>query len=186
MTTPVLRQIPALLLTTAAIVVTAFFTPLALAQQQPQPDRTWHFTLPTLDGDRFVASREQAGLVLVNFWGVDCPPCLAELPLLQKLADASGHWRVLLIATDPPYRARAMLQRLHVTLPTLRGGQGVANLMRAAGDARNVLPYTVALNQGSACASHAGMVNAAIIEQMRAQCASIRTSHTSEPPPSGN
>ena len=46
----------------------------------------WHFTLPTLDGSRFVQLSALSGPVLVNFWGKDCGPCISELPRLEAFA----------------------------------------------------------------------------------------------------
>ncbi|MDO5087039.1 MAG: TlpA disulfide reductase family protein [Comamonadaceae bacterium] len=131
----------------------------------------WDFTLPTLEGDRFITASAQPGLLLVNFWGVECPPCLAELPLLQRLASSSSGWRVLLVATDPPAEARRALQRWRIQLPAARGGPGVPALMRAAGNARGALPFTVLLRDGAPCARHSGALDEASLPALLARCA---------------
>lgn len=161
-----------------------------------QPTR-WDFTLPTLEGDRFVTASRLPGQVLVNFWGVDCPPCLAELPLLQRLAqsasDSTGssansstggsngggnqldtemasNWQVLLVATDPPVTAWRMLQRMGITLPTVRGGNGATALMRQAGNTTGALPFTVLLHNGQPCARHTGALYEQTLPALLAQC----------------
>lgn len=46
------------------------------------------FDLETIDGGRFTAAElKNTKLTAVNIWGTDCPPCIGELPDLQKLND---------------------------------------------------------------------------------------------------
>ena len=82
----------------------------ALAARGAEPS-AWSATFATLDGDRFVPTAQMPGLALLNFWGVDCPPCVAELPRLRRYAQAHAAWSVWLVATDPPPQARAFLAR---------------------------------------------------------------------------
>jgi thiol-disulfide isomerase/thioredoxin len=43
------------------------------------------FTRPRLDGIPLTLSKQRGDVVLLNFWGTWCPPCEAEMPLLQIL-----------------------------------------------------------------------------------------------------
>lgn len=137
----------------------------------------WDFTLPTLDGGRFVRLRDATGPVLVNFWGVDCPPCVAELPLLLAFARAQPGWTLLLVGTDPPAVARAFAGQLPQPLPPnvvlLRGAAQARALLREAGSRQGGLPHSVALPPGNvgACAVHAGMLNDAWLSHTVATCA---------------
>ncbi|WP_420265654.1 peroxiredoxin family protein [Candidatus Magnetominusculus dajiuhuensis] len=43
------------------------------------------FTLKTLDGKNFSLSTLKGKTVLINFWATWCPPCVEELPSMNKL-----------------------------------------------------------------------------------------------------
>ena len=43
------------------------------------------FSLETQDGKPFVSADLKGKIVVVNFWGTWCPPCVKEMPLIQRL-----------------------------------------------------------------------------------------------------
>lgn len=135
--------------------------------------QAWDFTLPSLDGSRFVQISDISGPVLVNFWGRDCPPCVAELPRLQAFAQANQHWTVLLVSTDSPAIALEFVQRHGVTLSVLRSGGNVAVLMRSAGNRSGGLPFTVAFRSARVCDRQAGALKAADLQRMTLACLPI-------------
>lgn len=62
----------------------------------------------------------QGKTLVVNFWASWCPPCVAELPALQRLQQRlpPGQFQVLLISVDAdPLKAQQQLQQLNVSLP---------------------------------------------------------------------
>ncbi|MBB4842661.1 outer membrane receptor for ferrienterochelin and colicins [Paucibacter oligotrophus] len=131
-----------------------------------QPALAWDFTLADLAGERFVTLSRIQGPVLVNFWGRDCPPCVAELPRLQAFAQANPQWTVLLVSTDGPLDAQRFLAQRGITLKALRGGLAVGGLMRAAGNRWAGLPYSAAVQGGALCRRHLGELHEASLQAL--------------------
>ena len=140
-----------------------------VAQSRPL-DEPWDFTLPTLDGGRFVQASTLTGPVLVNFWGRDCGPCVAELPRLQAFAKSHPLWTVLLVSTDAPAQAREFVQHHRIELSVLRPGADVAGLMRSAGNRSGGLPFTVALQASQVCAAQLGELSALDLQRITSGC----------------
>src|SRR5436190_12640120 len=81
----------------------------------------------TLTGERIEPRDYRGKIVVLNFWNQDCPPCRGEMPLLEREARrlrakgvavigvlfVAGNW-----PNEPP-AARAFLERLRITYPTL-------------------------------------------------------------------
>src|SRR5438309_11889609 len=77
--------------------------------------RAGGFTLTATDGTK-VSLADYAGKpVVINFWATYCPPCKAEMPLLQKsVGPQSGARLVLIDEGDGPEATRSFLQSLGV------------------------------------------------------------------------
>jgi peroxiredoxin len=48
-------------------------------------DRAPEFSLPALDGKAISLSSYRGKVVMVHFWATWCPPCVEELPALERL-----------------------------------------------------------------------------------------------------
>ncbi|HSP09473.1 MAG TPA: redoxin family protein [Candidatus Dormibacteraeota bacterium] len=88
---------------------------LTIAQpQQPAPGRGGTapaVDLPTTDGHKSVQSDLAGKPAVINFWASYCPPCKAEMPLLQReVGRQPGVQLVLINEGDSAQAARAFLE----------------------------------------------------------------------------
>jgi peroxiredoxin len=86
---------------------------------QPAPD----FEAPDLDGETVRLSDLRGKVVLVNFWGTWCIPCMAEIPELQKIQDRHRDAGFVILAIDhepepleDPEAPRKTMERLGASL----------------------------------------------------------------------
>lgn len=107
----------------AIAVVAAFFAGLAGVALVSGDDPEGDETLPgaTLEGfgdGPPVATADYAGEPLVvNFWATWCPPCVEEMPDLQRVHEAVGHEVALLGVNvrDAPSNAEPFVDELGIT-----------------------------------------------------------------------
>ena len=103
-------------------------------------------TLPDLDGVPRTLPAEYAGRpLLVNFWASWCPPCIEEMPELDRFAAAQGAdgVQVIGIALDDQAAVEAFLDDVPVRYPVLLDVAGPRDSGVQLGNQRGVLPYTV-------------------------------------------
>lgn len=146
-----------------------------LFAQNPTPTvQQWQFHLATADGKKFINSRHIQQPLLVNFWSVECPPCVKELPMLQQFAQQNPHWQVLLINTDQDRQhAEQFLKKHKIQLPNLKISNDANVFMRKAGNHLGGLPYTLALKSGhskNVCGQHLGALNLQHLQQFKQHC----------------
>ena len=109
-------------------------------------DPFWALEMETPDGATLKVSSLAGQPLLVNFWATWCPPCVEELPLLNRFhqeQQARG-WRVLGLAVDQPSAVRAWLQKSPLDFPIVMAGLGGTDLSKRMGNLTGGLPFSVA------------------------------------------
>jgi peroxiredoxin len=112
------------------VAVTAASSSEARDRKPPTNEQINAFELRTLDGRSVTLKDYRAKVTIINVWTDSCPPCLKELPLLQKLSDAyRGDREVAVLALSfdpsgqhpatPTAKAISAAKKLALTLPML-------------------------------------------------------------------
>jgi thiol-disulfide isomerase/thioredoxin len=121
-------------------------------------------SLPTVDGTVRRLGEWRGRPVLINYWATWCPPCVAEMPVLDAFAAEQGDAGVAVvgIALDEPGAVRGFLQRVPVAYPNLIEEPGPQDSSMQLGNRRAVLPYSVLADaDGRVLATHAGSLDEA-------------------------
>jgi thiol-disulfide isomerase/thioredoxin len=127
----------------------------------------WTLAFPTPDetAPRTLAMASFRGEpLLLNFWGTWCPPCVKEMPELDRFArdHAAQGWRVLGLAVDNARAVREFLRRTPVSYAIAMAGFEGSELARRLGNTQSGLPFTVAFDRrGRVAKLKAGETNAA-------------------------
>ncbi len=128
-------------------VATWRWTPKAVAPGAE--DTLWTLRWERPGGGELAAADFRGRVLLINFWATWCPPCIEELPLLERFwqeQQARG-WTVLGLAIDQPSAVRQFLQRQPLSFPIGLAGFGGTELGRQLGNERGGLPFTVVLDR---------------------------------------
>ena len=103
----------------------------------------------TPDGKSANSENWRQKVLIVNFWASWCPPCVEEMPTLDKIAQEYASKNVLIvgIGIDSPTNVREFLLKTPVSYPIVIGGLEGSNLAKQMGNAQGALPYTVIINR---------------------------------------
>ncbi len=109
------------------------------------PEAFWAQELPTPTGASLALRALRGRPLVVNFWATWCPPCVKEMPELDRFAKefAGRGWQVLGVAIDQAEPVKAFLGHSPVSFPVvLAGTEGLA-WVRKLGNAAGGLPFSV-------------------------------------------
>jgi len=112
----------------ASVLLLAQVTNAGELTANPDPDAPAPgFELNALDGATHRLDDYRGKVVLLNFWATWCPPCLAELPGIQRLADqlVDERFQVLLINVgESPFRIDKFMKLVNIRLTSLLDPDG--------------------------------------------------------------
>ncbi len=139
--------------------------------QNAAPLPFWDMSFPT-PGGTTMAMRDLAGKpLLLNFWATWCPPCIEEIPLLDRFytENIANGWQVLGMAVDQEAAVRQFLEHTPVHYPVTLAGMAGVELTRSLGNLAGGLPFTVVLNSaGQIVQRKMGRVSPQDLQQWRA------------------
>jgi thiol-disulfide isomerase/thioredoxin len=87
----------------------------------PLPLGRWDFdmSVQALDGEAVAFSGFAGKVLVLNFWATWCAPCVAEMPGLQRLGEATSDLEVTLacVTREPEEVVRTFLQKRPLDVP---------------------------------------------------------------------
>jgi thiol-disulfide isomerase/thioredoxin len=107
----------------------------------------WKMQFDTPEGGKLTMQTLRGKPLLVNFWATWCPPCVEELPLLERFyrQHKSRNMQIVGLAADKPEAVRTFLKKLPLTFPIgITDLSGIA-LSKSWGNQAGGLPFSVML-----------------------------------------
>ncbi len=109
----------------------------------------WSAEFDQLDGQVLRLASLKGRPLVINFWATWCPPCVEEMPLLDRFYQENNPkgWQILGIAIDQPSSVRRFQAQFPVSYPLVLGGLQGNEFGRLLGNEQGSLPYTLALDR---------------------------------------
>lgn len=105
----------------------------------------WAGSFPGVKGEPVAVAGFRGRPLLVNFWATWCPPCVDELPLINRFhrEHAASGWQVLGLAVDQSAPVARFLQHMPLDFPVALAGFAGLELARSLGNPSGALPFSV-------------------------------------------
>ena len=105
----------------------------------------WPMRFERPGGGELVFAELRGRPLVLNFWATWCPPCVEEMPMLDRFHRAQGAdgWQVVGLAIDGAEPVREFLAKHPVGFPIALAGQKGVSIARSLGNQRGALPFSV-------------------------------------------
>lgn len=130
----------------------------------------WSARFDRPDGGQFDMATFRGKPLLLNFWATWCPPCVEELPMIDRFfaEQAANGWQVVGLAVDRRPAVEKFLVRTPVTFPIGVTGLAGTELMKQLGNTAGGLPFTLVVSSaGTIAARKMGKLDAADLDGWR-------------------
>jgi len=128
-------------------------------------DPVSEFALPGLDGKQHTLAPYAGKWIIINYWATDCPPCLKEIPELERFHQEHKDTDAVVVGVNYEDIKLSWLEdfvrSVKMTYPVLRAEPGSAT---SFGEIK-ILPTTIIVSpEGEFMGAKAGAVDAEMIE----------------------
>ncbi len=112
-------------------------------KQQQLSNYDYEWKLVDLEGKQVQLSDYKGKVILLNYWATWCPPCIAEMPSLQKLYnDYQGKMVFIFLTSDDKSKVNTFMDKKKFTLPVFYQASNAPSKL-----ATNSLPTTFLIDQ---------------------------------------
>ncbi len=110
----------------------------------------WQLQFATPDGKSLGMTSLRGKPLLLNFWATWCPPCVEELPLIDRFfqENSKNGWQVLGLAVDQVAPVNVFLGKMPLSFPVAMAGMPGVELSKTLGNLSGGLPFTVVVSKG--------------------------------------
>jgi len=106
-------------------------SPSEIPSEERKTITDYNWDLMSLDGNRMSFSDSEGKVILVNFWATWCPPCVAELPAMQRLYEAYGSQiDFYFVTSEDPEIVRRFMQKKEFYFPVFIENQRPPEVLR--------------------------------------------------------
>jgi thiol-disulfide isomerase/thioredoxin len=108
------------------------FSPSEVKEEERIVLHEYDWNLTTLDNKRVNFSQSEGKVVIVNLWATWCPPCVAEMPSMQKLYESYGD-RVdfYFVTSEANEKPLKFIQKHEYSFPVYRESQVTPEVLRS-------------------------------------------------------
>lgn len=109
----------------------------------------WSLQFARPDGGQMTLGAFRGRPLLLNFWATWCPPCVGELPLLDRFhrSQPPNGWQVVGLAVDNLAPVVGFLAKRPVAFAIGLAGMGGIELARTLGNTGGALPFSVVFDR---------------------------------------